>query len=345
MKNNRNINSSEIAKLAGVSRSTVSKVINNYADIPEQTKIKVLDVIAEHKYKPNQFASVLKGIPQKVIALYLHTTTNDAKDSSMSNIDSSYVMGVVSHFIMATKKHGHSLRVEMIEENEGQEAIETHIRDVFNSKSICAAVFVGLTDNCKFIDRLVEDGYAIASIDRIISEEGTSLNVITSDENSAKSATQHLIESGYTNIAFIGGDETKLSARNREKGYRIAIEESNLEAQVISCGFSQALASEAANKFDEFPNIEALVCASDTIAHSFIGTLRKTNPNRLSQLGFIGFENTAFNSHQSPSLTSVAIDYQQMAHDTVESLLSKDNKKSVIVNTNLVIRDSSKKKR
>ena len=53
--------SEDIAKLAGVSRSTVSRVINNYSNVPEETRTKVLKVIEQHQYEPNSFARALAG--------------------------------------------------------------------------------------------------------------------------------------------------------------------------------------------------------------------------------------------------------------------------------------------
>ena len=56
-----NITSEEIAKLANVSRSTVSRVINHYPNVPEETRIRVMDVIEKYGYQPNTFAQVLAG--------------------------------------------------------------------------------------------------------------------------------------------------------------------------------------------------------------------------------------------------------------------------------------------
>ncbi|MGF1684776.1 LacI family DNA-binding transcriptional regulator [Photobacterium minamisatsumaniensis] len=343
MSTNKNINSNEIAKIAGVSRSTVSKVINNYPDIPEKTKKKVLDAISKHNYKPNRFASVLKGIPQKVIALYIHTTANDTTDGQMNNLDSSYIMGVVSHFIMATKQHDHSLMVELIHEDEEATEIEARIRESFNSKAICAAVFVGLTDSSVFIDSLVKSGYDIASIDRDVAKDYSAINVTTDDEKSTYNATKHLVDSGFSHIAFIGGDETKLSARSREIGYKKAVLENKMKPTIIGCGYSEKLGSLAVNRFVGLPEIDALVCASDAIAHGFIGRMREIDSVRLDNMGLIGFENNSFNDYQTPGLSSVAIDYQQMANDTVESLLRKGESPDVIVRTQLIVRESSMK--
>ena len=74
------ITSEEIARLANVSRSTVSRVINNYPNVPEKTRQKVLEVIQEHGYVPNSSARALAGKTNNIIALFIADI--DEKDSS-----------------------------------------------------------------------------------------------------------------------------------------------------------------------------------------------------------------------------------------------------------------------
>ena len=63
--------SEEIAKIAGVSRSTVSRVINNYPNVPDETKKKVLEVIEKYNYQPNTCARVLAGKKSDTIGLFI----------------------------------------------------------------------------------------------------------------------------------------------------------------------------------------------------------------------------------------------------------------------------------
>ena len=65
------MNSNEIAKLAGVSRSTVSRVINNYPNVPEETRKKVLKVIDEYDYVPHASARMLAGVKNRIIGLFI----------------------------------------------------------------------------------------------------------------------------------------------------------------------------------------------------------------------------------------------------------------------------------
>lgn len=65
------MNSSDIAKIAGVSRSTVSRVINNYPNVPEETREKVLRIIEEYDYVPHASARMLAGSKNRVIGLFI----------------------------------------------------------------------------------------------------------------------------------------------------------------------------------------------------------------------------------------------------------------------------------
>ena len=69
--------SKDIAKLAGVSRSTVSKVVNNYPGIPNETRQKILKVIKENNYVPNRSAQILAGKASKIIGLFVVDLNNE----------------------------------------------------------------------------------------------------------------------------------------------------------------------------------------------------------------------------------------------------------------------------
>lgn len=339
MTSNKKLTSTQIAKLAGVARSTVSKVINNYPDIPESTKQKVMAVIEEHQYKPNVFSSALKGIPQKVITFYTHATKNDALTSTMDNLDSSYVMSVMTNFIYCSNLKGYSLQVEIIHECDDQEAVYQKIKNAFDDKLICAAVFLGLTDNSTFVDKLVEQNYKIASIDRLVDDNYNAFNVVTNDFQGAYQATKALAEQGFRHLAFVGGDAIKLSARQREDGYKQALKELKLESHIIPCGYSEALARHVAQSIEKSPvKIDALVCASDIIAYGLIKVL---DNHYFKTVGLIGFDNLPFNEYQQPPLSSVSVDYYQMANDTISAIIDNKNTKTITVNTQLHLRRSS----
>lgn len=340
---NKTINSVEIARLAGVSRSTVSKVINNYPDIPEATKTKVRSVIEEYGYTPNASAQVLKGKAQNVIALYVFASEEDTEADPMCRVGSPYVMGVISNFILEANRYGHRLMIELLRYNEDDEVLIRQIQGHFQSKSIAAAAFLGLSEAKTFIDQLVAENYPIAVIDRPIDAGKQAVNISTDDLQGAWLATRHLIDQGFKKVLFIGGDKEKRSAQMRAEGYRKAMGEHGLTPDLMAGGYSEEVGKSAARQMiamDKRP--EAVVCASDAIAYGLIHYLHDADPEYLDKLALVGFDNSYFNDYQRPSLSSIRIDFQAMARQTVQALLDAENYQDKPVPVELVVRESSR---
>lgn len=338
----KSINSTQIAKLAGVSRSTVSKVINNYPDIPEETKKKVRSVIEKHRYVPNASAQVLKGKPQSVIALYVYASEVDVEADSLCSLNSPYVMSVISNFIMTANQHDHRLMIELLRHGQDEQDIIRGIEDLFESKSIAAAAFLGLTDSVKFIDKLIAHNYPLAVIDREINDHYQAVNIFTDDFCGSYEATSHLIEEGFRRIAFVKGDSNKHSARSREMGFLKAMNQHGLKPVLIDATFNQQGGMKAADSLLNMESRpEAVVCASDGTAYGLIQRLHESDEQYVNQLGIIGFDNTFFNDFQRPPLSSVKVDFAAMAQQTVTALLQPEHYQPTPIPVEVVVRASS----
>ncbi|MCL6270503.1 LacI family transcriptional regulator [Sansalvadorimonas sp. 2012CJ34-2] len=338
----KTLNSTQIAKLAGVSRSTVSKVINNYPDIPEKTKDKVRSVIAEYRYTPNASAQVLRGKPQAVIALYVYAGVDEVNQDSLCGLSSPYVMGVISNFVVAANNRGHRLMIELLRHEEDEQEIEHRVREHFDSKSIAGAVFLGLPETVSFIDNLTDEDFPIAVIDREVNDHGMALNIFTDDRYGGEMATEHLIANGFRHLLFIGGDMSKRSARKRAEGYVQAMKKHGLTPELLSGDFTEQCGTAAAERIlarDSKP--DAVVCASDIVAYGLIRTLQKLDNDYLHKMGIIGFDGSVHNDFQSPPLSSVKVDFAAMARATISSLLNPDSETDRVIPVTLEPRASS----
>ena len=337
------INSTQIARLAGVSRSTVSKVINDYPDIPEETKMKVRSVIKEHRYIPNASAQVLKGKAQSVVALYVYASAVDAGTDSLCRLSSPYVMGVISNFIMAANQRGHRMIIELLRHGEDEQKVFQRISGHFESRSIAAAAFLGLPTTAGFIDQLVSEDLPVAVIDRPVDSSKKAVNIFTDDQQGAYKATSQLVNEGFRHIVFVNGEQEKHSASARAKGYSLAMEQHALKPELLDGDYSEQSGARAADLIVTMkPRPEAVVCASDTIAYGLIQRLHETNKDYLDQLGLIGFDDTYFNDFQHPPLSSVKVDFAAMAHSTITALLEPENYQPNPVPVELVVRASCK---
>ncbi|MGF1698551.1 LacI family transcriptional regulator [Vibrio lamellibrachiae] len=341
------MNSAKVAQLAGVSRSTVSKVINNYPDIPEKTRNKVLAVINDNKYIPNTSAQILKGKAQTVLALYIYNTkSNDPGSDFIDGAASPYIMRVIASFLMAANAQGYRLMIEHIQEGEVvDEDLIQKIRSHFLSQSISAAVIVGLTEDAGFIDKLADENFPIAVIDRVTTGGNLIRNILTDDENGSYKATQHLIEQGFSQIAFVSGNSNKLSSKKRLKGYTRALEYNQLSPILVVDIYSEYTKKSGYLSADHIlsmePRPDAIVCASDSLAYGLIQRLHEVDEQYLSKVGIIGFDDSFFNEYQRPALSSVKVNFNSMASITVNALLHPDINFDLSIATELVIRDSS----
>jgi LacI family transcriptional regulator len=133
------LNSIEIAKLAGVSRSTVSRVINNYPNVPEDTKKKVMDIITKYNYVPHASARMLAGKHNKILGLVII----DTKEGHDKVYSSTYFSLFTSLIIDYAKEMGYNVLVSIVSKNGDFK----NVKDIFYNKTVCAGIFIGAKNN------------------------------------------------------------------------------------------------------------------------------------------------------------------------------------------------------
>ena len=139
------MNSKDIAKIVGVSRSTVSRVINNYVNVPEETRQKVLNVIKEYNYVPHASARLLTGYKNRITK-------------------SPYYLEFTSSVIEAASQKGYKALVHIIHD----ESRYDEIKECFYNKTISGGIFIGENNGDLEIKKIIKDGYKVAIIDQDI---------------------------------------------------------------------------------------------------------------------------------------------------------------------------------
>ena len=150
------MNSSYIAKLAGVSRSTVSRILNGYDDISYETRKKVEAIIKEYNYIPNSYGRGLAGKANRIIGLFIVDVDNWSEDNMVLSRSE-----VFCDFLAYAADIAHNLCYNILvsiidRKNYGD------IRRLFADKSICAGLIMGDTYDQEVIDELGREGYKIA---------------------------------------------------------------------------------------------------------------------------------------------------------------------------------------
>ncbi|AHG80337.1 Ribose operon repressor [Mannheimia varigena USDA-ARS-USMARC-1388] len=305
----------DIARLAKVSTSTVSHVINNSRFVSEEIREKVLRVVQELNYTPSALARSLKVKETKTIGMLVTATSNPFFAEVMAGVEQ-YCQQHHYNLIIATT-------------NGDAERLQHHLqmlvqRQVDGLLLMCGDARLNSGEQLNIPLPLV-----------VVDWWFTELNADKIFENSISGgylATKTLIEAGHRKIGIITGNLKKSLAQNRLEGYKKALGEANIPLNpnwIIESHFDFASGIEGMNKLLEQPEKPTAVFAcSDTIAvgaYQAVWQKGLTVPNDIS---IIGYDDIELAKYLSPPLTTISQPKAELGKLAVETLLKRIRAKS-----------------
>lgn len=319
------MNSSEIAKIAGVSRSTVSRVINNYPNVPEETRQKVLKVIKEYDYVPHASARMLAGSKNRVIGLFIIDMMH--KEGSMKNriTKSPYFLEFTSSVIETASEMGYTVLVHIIHNEDGYDKI----KEYYYNKTISGGIFIGQNDSDEYIKEIIEKGYKVVLVDQSINLNDSIYNkcmIVNADNfNGAYNATKYLINKHHTQIAHITGETTKFSSNDRIKGYKKALVDSGIpvnKSLIVPGEFVEKGGYDAVKKlFNKNIEFTAIFAGNDKIAFGAVKAIREQGLRVPEDISVIGFDDIESSKYFNPPLSSMRMELFQMAEISTKSII------------------------
>lgn len=332
-----NITITEVAKEAGVSITTVSRVLNNNYPVKKETRDKIEKAIEKLNYKPNAMARSL--ITKK-------TANIGVIVPGITNLFFPTIVEAISEF---TKKSGYSISLSS---TGGDSKVEMELVDVMVSKQVDGLISIDPSIEC------LESGFytEIAENTPVLvvnaSPNGYKCNFVCYDEEvGTTEAFQYLKKLGHSKIAFVRGSKS-YSYDIKEKIYEKFVSENGFKYQrVIRLPFGNSLeVVETAKKhikslFESEERPTAIFACNDLMA---VGAVHACNDLGLKvpeDVSVIGFDNTIISDISSPRITSVDQNMKEIGHRAALELLDiieNDIKvrKTIILDTNLVIKDS-----
>lgn len=319
------MNSNEIAKLANVSRSTVSRVINNYANVPQETRDKVMKVIDEYGYTPNISARTLAGKANNIIGLFIADIDNNNSNGKWIGVNSPYNMEFISHVINSCKKKGYFTLVYTITNlKECQE-----MRQYFENRTIYGGIFIGFPYHTTEIEELSKEGYNVVLVDQLAKEDdidGIYKLVDTDNITGGYTATKYLIDKGHKVIAHVEGDY-RLSAIERRKGYEAALRESGIDVDdrlIVSGKYREDVAYSVTLDLLKNYKPTAIFVANDIMAVGVISAAKELGIDIPSQLSIVGYDNLDGSQWLDMNLTTMYTDLEKLAELSIESLFDSE---------------------
>lgn len=318
------IKSEMIAKLAGVSRSTVSRVINNYSDISEETRERVLKVIKENNYCPNLSAQKLAGKKTGIIGLLIYTGKIDEEGEYKKVSESLYYSELVSKIIDASEMLGYSVLISYINEK------NISWKKNFANGLIDGAIVISGGKKYKEIDTLVKSKNKIVLLDY---EEYISTNNISTvnpdNFQGGYKATEYLVKNGHKKILHLMGNLKRKMSIRRARGYLECLKNYEiLESKIIAGEFSEKKAYEIIQKYikeNKGFNFTGIFAGNDYIALGAMKALQENGIKVPEEVSIIGFDNMLLCEYTSPSITSINHLDEQIAEKSLRKLIKLIN--------------------
>jgi len=323
----------DVAKLAGVHPSTVSRVINNDSRISEKTKNKVIYVINKLGYTPNAIARGLKTKRTNTIGMLIPDITNPFFANLARGVED------------AASENG--FNVILCNSDEKLEKERTYL-EILKEKRVDGLILSSVHIKDKSIFRLEKIKYPYILVSRDIA--GLDKNcIIVNDIAGGTMATEHLIKLGYRRIAHITGPLKVKSAINRLEGYGIALKKNHIEykEELVEEGdFRIAGGYKAMKKLLELSELPtAIFAANDLVAIGAMQAIQKKNYHIPKDFCIIGFDDIKLASFVYPALSTIRQPMLEMGVLAVKTLLriikgGEFNQKKVILKPELIVRES-----
>lgn len=332
-----NLTIKDIAKMAGVSPGTVSKIINNYGGISEKTKKKVLDIIRETGYQPTFSAKALATKKSNLIGLIY---------AGKVNVD--FTHPFFNEVVTSFKKTIGSLGYDII-----MFSNEQFYKDNGSYLARCRHFHV---DGCVIIAgeevedaiyELVREEIPCMGIDLELSGPKASF-VMSDNVNLSRKVIQHFYLQGIRNIGFIGGQEDSAITMFREKGVRETMDQLGLEIhqEWFQYGdFHEESGYHAMKKILETKSYpRAIFAVSDMMAFGAIDAIREKGLRVPEDISVIGCDDIDACRHSSPKLSTIRQDKEQLgklaAYMLNDIINGKSELKPVFIDSDLVVRES-----
>ena len=319
----------DVARLAGVSVSTVSKVINDRYGVAPETYDKVMDIVSDLGYESSLVASSLRRHSTNVIGILV---------PEFEPFSTELLKGISS----AVEGTGYELLAYSGNLEHNHVGWERRSLSRLAGTLIDGAVIVAPTAS------VTDATIPVVAVDPHTGRTGPS-TVEADNVGGARAATQHLIDLGHRRIAHVRGRSDLVSAQLREQGYREALEAAGIpfDPELVRVGGYRAVeTTDAARELLTRPERPtAVFAANDLSAIRVIEIARELGLRVPEDLSVVGFDNVPEAANAVPALTTVAQPLHQMGAEAVRLLLGLlaggTNEEHLLLPATLVVRSSS----
>ena len=331
----------DLAKKLNISIATVSRALKDDPVVSKKTKKKIADLAQEMGYRSNNFARNLRNQKTNTIGVIV------------PRLNSYFMSTVIAGIESIANKEGYNLIISQSSESFDKEMASA--KTMFNNR--VDGVLVSLaydTENLAHFNSFFKRHIPLIFFDRVVEDEN-STNILIDNRKAAYEATTHLIKQGCKRIVHITATPKRNVYVDRLQGYKHALSDNDIpfkEDYVIISNLSQEAGAIAAQEILQMnPLPDAVFVANDNCAVGCMLALKHAGIKIPEDIAFVGFNNDPVSKVIEPNLTTINYPGYEMGEVAARNLINHLNGKATIQSTNtiilrseLIIRDSSKKK-
>lgn len=328
----RQITIKDVAREAGVSTSTVSRVLTESASVKEETRKKVELAIEKLKYSPNVIARSLRKKTSRTIGLIVPDISNPFFPDIAKGVED------------RAREAGYNVILCNADDNPRKEVESIQL---LKERQVDGVILVSSSTKGGHLQKF--DSMKIVLVDREL-EDMEADTVLCDNIVGSYLATKHLVELGHRDIAIVTGPMELNITRDRLLGYKKALNEKNLEVKdnwIWKAGFSFDRGYNVTVENIKKGNIPtAIFASSDIAAVGVIAALEQYGLKVPDDVSVVGFDDIFLSTLIKPTLTTIAQPTYQMGKKAAELLVGRGKNKRkkakrIVLPTRLVVRNSS----
>ena len=327
----------DIAKKAGVSPSTVSRVINGKSVISNETRNKIFAVMEELDFHPNSLARNLANGSSRALALVI----NAEDKKSFSN---QYFTHSVFGIEQIAQTNGYNLII-----THNQSKGMTPIEQLIYEKKADGIILPPSLITISLLKKLLNQKFPFV----VLGEPPFMRNEVNwvdiNNAQGSESAVNHLLEKGYRSIVFVGENQQQIFTKNRIAGFRDALGKQGIEPRqdfiIESDGTQEAAYRIAVSFLQKTSPPDAFLCSDNTIAFGILKAVKSLERAIPQEIGIVTFDNYPLAQYTEPSLTSIDVDTyllgEHAAFVLLKTIENETNIQHILVGTKLFQREST----
>lgn len=307
----------DIARICGVGVSTVSRALNNHPDINQETKQRIMEVVDQYDFVPNNSARSLKITASNTIAVLVKGRSNP------------FFAKMIDIMIEDIQNHNYSMELRNISEESDE--VEVAI-ELVKEKKLQGIVFLGgLTTHPADKLRKIGVPFVLSTISMTGEGEGECSSISVDDILESTRITEYLINKGHKKIAIMGASANDTSiSQLRIEGYLKALNNHKIEPNsslvwhskenvdnMYSIENGYNMMKEALERGDDFTAVFAI---ADTMAFGAIRALSEAGKKVPEDVSVVGFDGIDMGKYSIPAITTISQPFEEMALKTTQLL-------------------------